>query len=145
MLAIPVVCPIPTRTLRRFSFPLPSSTANRCRIHMHGDCWTYSTYSAWRYPLFDITILSKQLSDPRPRPFMNDLSPQMPIYLPKLTIVLSRPRPFAIRVHLMALSTSMSHGLRALGVCMPVPLVLSRVLHSVLSNILTLHKPNVYA
>ena len=67
--------------------------------------------------------------------FMDDLSPQMPIYLPKL---------FALDEHLMPLSTSMSHGLlaiglRALDVCMPV------VLHSMLSNISILHNHNVYA
>ena len=110
MLAIPVVHPVTTRTLRRFSFPLPSSTANRCRIHAHGDCCTCSTYSTRRYPLFDITINPKQSSDPGPRPFMNDLSPQMPIYLPKLTIVLSCPRLFALDAHLMPLSASMSHS-----------------------------------
>ena len=75
--------------------------------------------------------------------FMNDLSLQMFIYLPKLTTVSSHPLLFVIDAHLVPLSTAMCYSLRALGVCMPVPLVLTRALHSILPHIL--HKPNLCA
>ena len=39
----------------------------------------------------------------------------------------------------------MCHSLHALGVCMPVSLVLTRALHSILPHISILHKPNLYA
>ena len=77
--------------------------------------------------------------------FMDDLSPQIFVYLPKLTTVSSHPPLFVIDAHLVPLSTSRSQSLRALGVCMPVPLVLTCALHSILPHISILHKPNLYA
>ena len=68
--------------------------------------------------------------------FVNDLSPKMPTHLPKITIPIvsssvcyrrtSRPTSTVY----FELALFMSHGLRALSVCMPVPLVLPCVLHS---------------
>jgi hypothetical protein len=83
--------------------------------------------------------------------FMNDLSPRIPIHLPKITILIvsssvcyrraSRPTSTVY----FQLTLLMSHGLRALSVCMPVPLVLSCALHSILSPIPILHMPHLRA
>ena len=80
---------------------------------------------------FDTPIHSSSHQIPHDSHFMNDLSPKMPIHLPKITILVvsssvcyrRASRPTSTVYFQLALLTS--HGPRALSLCMPAPLVLS--------------------